>query len=44
MKEARNLLLLLDVNYATIRHVQVVANFLNSGETDVKVLLDSLGT
>lgn len=44
MKVERELLLKLGIINCTIRHLQIVTDFLNSGETDVKILLDSLGS
>lgn len=43
MKTAENLLKLLGVSYFTERHVNIINNFLQSGEEDVKKLLDKLG-
>ena len=43
MKTAENLLRLLGVQNYTQRHIQIINDFLKSGEEDVKKLLDQLG-
>ena len=43
MKTAENLLRLLGVQNYTQRHIQIINDFLESGEEDVKKLLDQLG-
>ena len=44
MKTAQNLLKLLGVKNYTQRHIQLINDFLKSGEEDVKKLLDQLGS
>lgn len=43
MKTAENLFKLLGVQNYTPRHIQLVNDFIKSGEEDVKKLLDQLG-
>lgn len=43
MKIAENLLTMLGVQNFTTRHVKIINDFLQSGEDDVKKLLDQLG-
>lgn len=43
MKTAENLLRLLGIQNYTQRHIQIINDFLVSGEEDVKKLLDQLG-
>jgi len=43
MKTAENLLRLLGVKNYTQRHIKIINDFIQSGEEDVKKLLDQLG-
>jgi len=43
MKTAENLLRLLGVQNYTQRHIQIINDFIKSGDEDVKKLLDQLG-
>lgn len=43
MKTAENLLRLLGVQNYTQRHIKLINDFIQSGEEDVKKLLDQLG-
>jgi len=43
MKSSTELLLKLGITRATARHLKIVDDFLESGKTDAKILLDKLG-
>ena len=43
MKTSTELLMKLGVTHATRRHLKIVDDFLESGDTDAKKLLDQLG-
>ena len=42
--KSTELLLKLGITHATRRHLKIVEDFLESGETDAKTLLDKLGS
>ena len=44
MKNANSLLLALGINACTDRHIGCINDFISGGETDVKKLLDKLGS
>lgn len=44
MEKAQTLLRLLGITNCTQRHLTIVEDFLNSGSSDAKVLLDQLGS
>ena len=44
MKTSTGLLLKLGITRSTARHLKIVDDFLESGETDAKKLLDKLGS